>query len=406
MNEQQVKNSAESAIKLWQNNNLGAAFDPLYTGGLNLLDIKNEGSSWKSLAVLYAHLCAYLSGIAVNRIPPEVTLDPEIYSVPEPGMFLKHQDKFEKYYRPPVDLFILLQLLLYAEGINRKDAAGKIALNIYETYKDSFNLIKTGNNLISHLIISEKYREALQLSFKSTLYLFSLKIPEQEGSKKPESEAELKEILGSEGATFRQEIDKSILVFCLIPIFIKLGNTFLLDPETARLKAAETAEACLAIAVEAYQPELWKAAAGIISRSFNDGYSFEELLEMGDKFSREENYALKHLCLLAGTLQKGIIPENAIITHMVIFHEIIKNFMNFPYFIYGHIVVPFFKNYWSTKFSTNRFRFKNPSYVESELQKAFNAPNVKMVQKILYTVSTNLSINIDRSYIDSLKTSD
>lgn len=414
-----VKACGESAIILWQNQGVAGAFKPLYAGAEILLNSKNNNENWKSLAVMYAHLCAYLSSVAVTGKPPESTIDPEIYTIPAPGLLLNYSDDIHKYYRDPVDLFIQLQLLLYAEAINLDKEATDIALGIFEMnnsphrgapgsgygIKNRFNLIKAGNNLIPYLIAAERYNEAIRLSLSSSLYLFAMKVIEKIdiSLKKPESEADLKNILNNESDIFRREIDKSAVIFSLIPIMLKLGNTCIFDQKLAEQQSYEIAVTCYDIAGNSYFPELWISSADIIKATFNGSYSFKDLLDMGDKYSQENNYILKHICLLGATFQKDIIPENTIFTHIIIFQELVRSLISFP-FLYKKIAVPFFKNYWEHKFNNNRFRFISPFYVQSQLESAFKLPPDKIIQKILYIIITSLNIKFDRAYINCLNT--
>jgi hypothetical protein len=297
----------------------------------------------------------------------------------------------------------LLQLLRYAEEIGSDAEATIIALQVYEINKNTFNLSMVGNNLIPHLIISEKFSEAINLALNSSLYLFAMQVFEKVESNlpKPESEEDIRKILSNQPETFCREIDRSTVVFSLIPVLLELGNSFVFDHKLAAQQAEEVYLTCLDISKKAYLPELWRSVAEIIKGIFNENYSFQQLIEMGDQFSRENNHALKHICLLGGTLQKDVIPENAIYTHIIIFQEIVRSFMAFP-FMYRQIAVAFFKNYWNHKFNNNRFRFKNPVQVQEQLNSAFNLPPEKSIQNILYTVITNLNIPYDQEYIEGL----
>jgi hypothetical protein len=403
MTEETVKTCGETAISLWLEKGVNDAFIPLYEGALQLLNSKKNTEGWKSLAVIYGHLCAYLSAIATTGRPPESTLDPEIYTVPEPGLMNNYRPALHRFYRDSVDLFISLQLLLYGEAAGFDREATEIALRIYNTNKNSFNMVKAGNNLVAHLITAEKFEEAIRLSFSSNLYLYASSVIEKNGPTmtKPGSVADLKNILGQERETFQQEIDKSTFVFGLLPVLLKIGNNGIFDPELARQQAEKVAEACLDFAPETYLPGLWTGAADIIKGIFNGSYQFQELVSLSEKFAAENNYALKQVCLLGGTFQKDIIPENVIYTHIIVFQEIIRNFITFP-FLYRQIAIPFFRNYWEKKFNNNRFRFKHPNYVQGQLETDFKSPPDKIVQKILYTIITSLNIQYDPAYVKNL----
>ena len=144
----QIKVLGEYAIFIWKNTEIKEAFTSLNQGAFLLLETKEDSESWKSLAVIYGHLCGYLSSIAATGKPAELTLEKEVYTIPEPGLFLNYGLENQKFYRNSVDLYILIQLLLYAEVTGENIEARTLAFKIYQKTFAEMKLPQ--KNRISH----------------------------------------------------------------------------------------------------------------------------------------------------------------------------------------------------------------------------------------------------------------
>jgi hypothetical protein len=150
----------ELAIAKWlAGDTLGEVFDIWVEATEHLLSIKRNTDVWKGLYMVFGHVSGFFAHLAFFRVPPEKTPAGEPYAAPVRGMFFSFQLEAAKLYDPNNTILLPAQIVMFAEGCKKDEAAVDWALksiDLTRKQKQHQILPVFGLILIPHLLGKER----------------------------------------------------------------------------------------------------------------------------------------------------------------------------------------------------------------------------------------------------------
>ncbi|MFW6029594.1 MAG: hypothetical protein ACOCRO_05005, partial [Halanaerobiales bacterium] len=349
-----VKVLGEQAILQWLNDDLESAFYSTEEGIELLYKKKIQDDVWKSLFAIYGHMNGYLSVLAYSGSPPSNTGDGEDYVAPMPGLFISYSEESYKHYNISKKDLILIQIIWFAEGINDYKKAAYWAKKTYESLNNSNKKMIMGASIVlyPYLILDNKFNEAIKLINEG----FDLMAP-----------------------------PKKVKAYnILIPLMFYISNISIKDTEKAITYSDKVKKICNNKEICNKNYSL-KEGANLIYRVFNGEISFKELVTLGNKYNKQDEYVLGSISYIGATL-KTCTPRDAINGHFAVYpliEKIIQPNFKKSSAIIEKIIKEFFINYWNEKFENNKFRFRTPVLAEKEIYaKIRNEDIIKILQSI------------------------
>jgi hypothetical protein len=191
--------------------------------------------------------------------------------------------------------------------------------------------------------------------------------------------------MSSEG---RKTADRFTQVTFTIPSLLYIARWAIWDRERANEAATQIASLCREVAPAAGDSKYWLGAADVfdaiaVNANVNE---FFKIAHSYDKTTHQEVRIIGYLAIsLTDDLQQAYGAQLACI-------ELLTTWYAPDTITYQRLLLPFFQDYWTSRFDAMRFRFRSHAVVESELKTAATQPEGDRVRCILKAVRPGFQV--------------
>jgi hypothetical protein len=395
-----IRTMGELAIAQWlAGRDLATVFSVCDEAAERLLSAKRDADSWKQLFIVFAHTSGYLCHLASRGKPPPEGMDGESYAPPKRGAFLMDNKALVTLYDPAKELFLTVQLAMFASGVKNDDRAVSWALQGIDTARERKQHVALplfGYILVPHLLKTNRYTDALDLALEASAIMVAGSIQINAGGKAlgiGPGELDVGSLLGQKPSDSWRKAEELSLATGLLPAAFRIGTVALLDAKARSTNAAEVAEACRRIGANASAKDLWTSAADVIELAFVHRISGRDLVQMVNRF---EDETLRMIAYIGASLCNDFPLQSVCEAHLVAVHYAHKT-LGSTYPVYRQIVLPFVSDYWLKILHDRHSHSIPPSPVLRAIAKIPSIPEEKRAQAILAIAARNLRATVTPS---------
>jgi tetratricopeptide (TPR) repeat protein len=392
-----IKTLGELAIGHWLGGDMHASFTALSEGGERLFASRGEieTDAWKSLFVIFGHVCGYITSVVRLGEAPDATPDGVPYIAPKRGMLFTVSPQRAASYDRSRDCFLMAQLSMLAEAVGEYESAARWAargLDLARAANQTLAIPALATGTLPYLLENDRYAEVLDAALEAApIYVATWKAG-QEGRDLP-LVYDVSEALGPRPNHWWQQAERSAALTSLLPIVFRLGTLLISDPAGTKRQGAEVAGLCREISATAAEPTLWRAAAELLDAFFDPGSSFESLMAKGTEFGKNGYPVLHVMSYLGATLQADAIPEKAVQAQASIMGYVHDNLRSLSS-MYERVIIAFLVGYWENAFQKAPCRFRTPKQFGESLATAVSSPLERRAEAILESVANGLGVRI------------
>lgn len=387
-----VRALGELAIVKWLSGDLNETFSAWDDAGERLFACQAETDLWKALCVMYGHISGYLTSVAIQGQPPEVIRGGTPYVTPQPGMLLSVQTNRTPLYEARKAAYLASQLAMFAEAVGQDARAAVWAKRGLEWAQESHQwlvLSALGRKLLAPLIRGDRYADTLESALESGALQAAMDTLRGQGKDLSTITGEIRSILGEKPSAKWEQAEYYSAIIGLLPIAFRLAWHTLQNPKQAEHYGEVVSGLCQEIETTASDKALWRTAAEMFQAAFVQRKSADELMRQTAAINPDKHPVLRAIAYIFASLAVKGSLSSAYQMHRSIWSYVVGLLRQEPA-IYRQVVTPFLVEFWTQRFSTQRFRFRSPTLVEAELTHALSLPDDQKAQAVLNAVALGL----------------
>jgi hypothetical protein len=200
-------------------------------------------------------------------------------------------------------------------------------------------------------------------------------------------------ILGNKPSELWRKAEDHAALVGLLPIVFHISKVALHNPELAQTQATEVAAMCRQINATAVDQQLWITAAELLEQIHSQEVSHIEIIRRSKQFDPQSDTVLQAIGYLVATLQDNIPLEEAIRVHMELARFVYENLRQLSA-VYRRVILPFFIDYWKSKFERMPLLFRSTQFVSRILNTEKNLPEAERLQFILMAVAFSINAKL------------
>jgi hypothetical protein len=391
-----VKTLGELAITQWLAGDLAAAFEPWEQAGERLLACRSDTDDGKRLFVVYGHVSGYFTLLASTGSPPTETLSGEQYAVPHRGILFSQNPGLLDYYNRNRECTVMANLARFAEAIGNEEKAAAWALRGMDDARATNQrgvVALLSQEAIPHLVLCDYYSEVLDLALDAGAFLAAGEQQLQAGQVPQGFELDVAAILGNKPGELWRKAEQYGVLVGLLPIIFRICTVALHNLELAQTQATEVAAICRQISATAVDQQLWITAADLLEQIHSQEASHDDIIRRSKTFNSENDAVLRAIGYLIATMQNDTPLEKAIQVHMGLAPFVYHHPSQLSA-VYRRVILPFFIDYWKSKFERMPLLFRSTQFVSRILNTVENLPEAERVQFILLAVALSLNVKL------------
>jgi hypothetical protein len=396
---------AELGLATALSGDVAGAFMPFDDAAERLLSCRDESDPWKQRFVMFGNTLGFYSSVAARGRPPDHGALGDPYVTPVRGATISPNEACAQFYDQQnyavtgIGAFCPL-LSTYAQAIGNQDRCVDWALRGLDDARansllDSLGIL--GQQVFPMLAARGQVSDAFEIANESLVALARCQALQAAGLPVREPYVSPTDILGNKPSAKWDEIERSVALASALPIVMEIGRVGLSNPEQAAEYGKAVVEMSSLMAATASNRQLWNDVARVVSETFVVPNTEEQLHELASEAAKQGHDIAHMLAYLGCTLVPDATLERAAIYHAIVFQRLFTSLgpRAVPYTV---LALPFLCQYWQQMLSSQRFRFANPDWVESQLPEAIAAPPEVRAQRVLSIVLDGLRQRLPASF--------
>lgn len=203
-----------------------------------------------------------------------------------------------------------------------------------------------------------------------------------------------------------QDADEEIGGFALqigaVPILLEVGNLRIASPVAYQERLRTAAIACIRVGVDSPRTGGWEAASSVFELLASHA-SRSEILGVSESalgLTPFASAAVFQLTSLAASLVPGVSLVEALDLQVYVAPHLLVHIRPRPAF--GRIAVPFFFEYWTQRFASERIHFARPLRTELHLRDAARLPEPKRLGALFVAIAEGLEVRLPSQLLAKL----
>ncbi len=401
---EQARAYGELGVARWlSGEKMISVFQCLDEGMRILLENKEGDKHWKALVVSMGHTINYFYTLIKTGTAPSMASDGSTYVAPFRGQYyMPNFDERAQLYSDDTISSICLFMAQWAEieqdYINASYWANNAITRCDNAQKMIYECIIIGV-VISNAIIQNQYGEAIKKSYSAGISYAVLSSDNFNHTMLGECCKELESILKNKSSQNLEKADVQACVLFVLPAVINILRIYLTDIDQAQILLEKLKLELDNFKERASFPLLWNMTTNLISEIFNPAISTNTLIDHIKEFKKHDLNVLQAICYCGISIKKDAKLTSVMKCQLMALSWIFKSTSNSP-MIQNMIIIPFFKEYWISRYESQRFRFNMLGELEKELSEAKKANGQQGLKAMFKAISNSLGVSYDMRYFD------
>lgn len=352
-----------------------------------MLMCPDRDDAWKEVFVLFGHVHSFLVQLATTGQIPTHASDGSPYAAPYQGLCATtHPERLTLFHEESIPGIMWFQSL-YARAAGDEESADvwmQRAVDEVESFPLTHITALVQQEMIPSFLQADRFADAFEAGIRGTEASVALKevATAQEVPHAIPHSTPLEQLVNEMSADGKKLADRFALISVGIPALLRIAVVAITDRDTANGAARLLASLCRQTSQSAGESRYWTGAAEIYEALYSDK-GIKDILDLAHSFDATTQQELRVMGYLAVSMSSNI--EAAFCTQLASI-EVLLSWYPIDSATYSKVLLSFIETYWTKAFARERFSFRSPSLVETEIQQALGQKPQERVRAILRAV--------------------